>query len=136
MALDETAQRVLTVFRSPARLGIFSMADGRTVSLLETCGDADDVFADSKRHRVYVACGSGALDVFDAGGSYYRRIARIPTVAGARTALFIAELDKLVLAGARHIVGAGLALAVPSRSLRGPISSSAPCSSSRPAPTA
>ncbi len=98
MALDETAQRVLTVFRSPARLGIFSMADGRTVSLLETCGDADDVFANSKRHRVYVACGSGALDVFDAGGSDYRRIARIPTVAGARTALFIAELDKLVLA--------------------------------------
>ena len=98
MALDDTAQRVFSVFRSPSRLGVFSMTDGKVVANVETCGDADDVFVDSKRRRVYVSCGAGAVDVFAADGDGYRQSARIPTVAGARTALFIPELDRLVVA--------------------------------------
>jgi DNA-binding beta-propeller fold protein YncE len=98
MALDDAEQRVIAVFRSPARLGVFSAADGKSVASLETCGDADDVFIDAKRHRVYVACGAGSIDVFESEGARYRPSARIPTVAGARTALFIPELDRLVVA--------------------------------------
>jgi YVTN family beta-propeller protein len=98
MALDDTAQRVLAVFRKPARLGVFSTTDGKAISTLETCGDADDVSVDAKRHRVYVTCGAGAVDVFEAAGDSYRRSARIPTIAGARTALFIPELDRLMVA--------------------------------------
>jgi len=98
MALDDTAQRVLAVFRSPSRLGVFGATDGKVVANVETCGDADDVFVDAKRHRVYVACGAGAVDIFEVDGDNYRRSAHIPTVAGARTALFIPELDRLVVA--------------------------------------
>jgi hypothetical protein len=98
MALDEAAGRVLSVFRSPARLGVFAMRDGNMVASPETCGDADDIFLDAMRHRAYVSCGEGAIDVIDTQDSGYRRIERIPTIAGARTALFSPELDRLFLA--------------------------------------
>jgi YVTN family beta-propeller protein len=98
MALRRDAEQVLTVFRNPAKLGVFSTKDGALVSSLDVCGDADDLFVDPKRHRVYVSCGDGFLDVLDAEGGAYERIAHIPTVFGARTSLFVPELDRLLLA--------------------------------------
>jgi hypothetical protein len=98
MALDEAAQRVLVAFRNPAKLGAFSMDDGSLVASPDICGDADDVFVDAKRHRVYISCGEGFIDVLDSAERSYRRVARIATVAGARTALFVPEMDRLMLA--------------------------------------
>jgi len=88
----------MVAFRSPSVLGVFSAQDGSTVANVESCGDADDVFVDAKRHRVYMSCGSGALDVFDTEKAAYRRVARVPTASGARTSLFVPELDRLFLA--------------------------------------
>ena len=96
MALNGAAQHVLVAFRSPARLTVLAMADGAIVAERDTCGDSDDLFFDAKRKRVYVVCGAGFIDVFDADA--YRRVARIPTVAGARTGLFIPALDLLAVA--------------------------------------
>jgi len=98
MALDDESQHVVVAFRSPPALGVFSARDGTSVANVEACGDADDVFIDTKRHRAYVSCGSGFLDVFDTQAATYRRVAHIPTVAGARTSLFVPELDRLLLA--------------------------------------
>ncbi|WP_046869410.1 YncE family protein [Microvirga massiliensis] len=98
MALDEALRQVIVVFRKPAVLAAFSMADGKEVTSTSTCGDADDVFVDVQRHRVYVSCGDGFLDVFEPHEASYRRIARIPTASGARTSLFVPELDRLFLA--------------------------------------
>src|SRR5262245_27506631 len=96
MALDADAQRVLVAFRSPARLAVFSARDGERVANVELCGDADDLFVDTKRGRVYVSCGDGFLDVFDARD--YRRLARVPTVRGARTSHYVPSMDRLFLA--------------------------------------
>jgi YVTN family beta-propeller protein len=98
MALDETRRRVLVAFRAPPRLGVFSIGDGQNVANVELCGDADDVFVDAKRNRAYVSCGQGFLDVFDIQDADYRRLARIPTVPGARTAYFAPAMDRLFLA--------------------------------------
>jgi DNA-binding beta-propeller fold protein YncE len=98
MALDREKHRVLVVFRSPARLLVLSGKDGAVVTDVETCGDADDLFVDAKRHRVYVSCGAGAVDVFEEGGGGYQRVGRVPTVSGARTSLFVPELDRLYVA--------------------------------------
>lgn len=98
MALDQTRQRVLVAFRRPAELGVFSAADGGLISSIRTCGDIDDVFVDSRRDRIYVSCGEGFLDVLAAEGSSYRSLGRIATAVGARTALFVPELDRLLLA--------------------------------------
>jgi DNA-binding beta-propeller fold protein YncE len=96
MALDGQSKRVLVMFRNPAKLAVFDMQDGSIVANVEACGDADDLFIDAKRQRIYVSCGAGAVDVLNAQS--YQRIARIPTVAGARTSLFVPELDRLFLA--------------------------------------
>jgi DNA-binding beta-propeller fold protein YncE len=98
MALDQVHRQVLVIFRAPAELGAFSMMGGKLISTTETCGDADDLFIDVKRSRVYVSCGSGFLDVLEMKVAVYRRIARIPTVSGARTSLFVPELDRLLVA--------------------------------------
>jgi DNA-binding beta-propeller fold protein YncE len=98
MALDPVRRQVLVIFRAPAELGAFSMTGGKLIATIETCSDADDLFIDAKRSRVYVSCGSGFLDVLEAKGTTYRRTARIPTVSGARTSLFVPELDRLLVA--------------------------------------
>jgi DNA-binding beta-propeller fold protein YncE len=98
MAIDRDAHRVLIVFRSPPTLMALSSRDGRIITKIETCGDADDVFVDPKRHHVYVSCGEGVVDVLDQLEAEYRRLARVPTVSGARTSLFVPELDRLFVA--------------------------------------
>jgi DNA-binding beta-propeller fold protein YncE len=97
MAIDETASQVVAVFRSPAKVRAYSMQTGKVVNELDICGDSDDVFVDAKRKQLYISCGAGFIDVIDAS-SAYKRIARIPTVPGARTSLFVPELDRLFLA--------------------------------------
>jgi DNA-binding beta-propeller fold protein YncE len=96
MALNGDSNQVLAVFRTPAKLGVFDKRDNSIVRMVDTCGDADDVFVDAKRHRLYVSCGAGVIDIFDARS--YERVSRIPTVSGARTSLFVPELDRLFLA--------------------------------------
>jgi YVTN family beta-propeller protein len=98
MALDESQDRLLTVYRHPARLGWWSKSDASLVSSVESCSDSDDVFVDTKRSRAYVSCGEGFLDIFQGRGTGYVRIAHLATVVGARTSLFVPELDRLYLA--------------------------------------
>src|SRR5229473_5970734 len=98
MAIDRDAHQVLVVFRGPPTLMALSSQDGRVVAKLETCGDADDVSVDAKRRRVYVSCGEGVVDVIEQREAGYGRLARVPTVSGARTLLFVPELDRLYVA--------------------------------------
>jgi hypothetical protein len=98
MALDEQSGRILVAFRNPARLGVFSMQDGSNIATVDACSDSDDLFVDAKRHRIYQSCGDGHLDVFEVDGDAYRRSAHIQTISGARTALFVPEIDRLFVA--------------------------------------
>jgi DNA-binding beta-propeller fold protein YncE len=98
MAIAPDGKRVLAVFRHAPQLIAFNAADGSVAAKVATCGDADDVFIDAKRGRVYVSCGAGYIDVLAASGDSYASIGRVPTVSGARTALFVPALDRLYLA--------------------------------------
>jgi len=98
MALDPDRQRVLAVFRSPPKFAAFDWQTGALVSEADTCGDADDVFLDSKRQRIYIICGAGFVDVLRADDAKYSRLAKIATIAGARTGLFVADMDRLFVA--------------------------------------
>jgi DNA-binding beta-propeller fold protein YncE len=98
MALDADQGRFVSVFRSPPQMIAFALADGHRVAGIDVCSDADDVFVDARRRRVYLSCGAGAIDVLGDSGDGYERIAHIATVAGARTSLFVPELDRLYLA--------------------------------------
>jgi hypothetical protein len=72
MALDSARRQILVIFRAPAELGVFSITEGKLVATAETCGDADDLFVDAKRGRVYVSCGAGFVDVLEAKDAYRR----------------------------------------------------------------
>jgi hypothetical protein len=89
---------VVVVFRSPARMVQFERSTGKVITANDTCGDADDVFFDAKRQRYYVSCGAGEIDVYQAAGGALAPLATIATPTGARTSLFVPEMDRLFLA--------------------------------------
>ena len=97
MAVDADEHRLLVVFRSPAKLMVFATRTGKLEGSFDICRDADDVFVDPQRRRLYVSCGEGVIDVLAQTSDGYERIARIPTVAGARTSLFAVATDRLYL---------------------------------------
>ena len=111
MALDEAAGRLLVVERHPPELLVLDTASGEVAARLPTCGDADDVFLDAKRGRVYVSCGEGVVNVVERRGDAYQELARVPTAPGARTSLLVPELDRLYVA-ARAGDGRGAAILV------------------------
>lgn len=112
MALDDTGAVLATVFRSPARLVLLDTSSGAVMANLATCGDADDVFFDAKRRRLYISCGEGAVDVVQQDANGYHPLARLPTRPGARTSLFVPELDRLFVAARASAAGAGAAILV------------------------
>ena len=96
MAIDDVSGEVVSVFRSPAKIVAYRATNGKVVHEAEICADADDVFVDMRRKRLYVICGAGVIDVLK--GATLERIARISTVDGARTGLFVADDDLLFVA--------------------------------------
>jgi len=98
MAFDATSHRLFVVYRSPATLAVFDMTNGNLLSRLPICGDADDVFFDAKRNQLYVSCGEGLVSVVSAADQRFAEIGRVRTRIGARTSLFVPELDRLFVA--------------------------------------
>ncbi len=98
MALDEADRRLLTVYRGPALLAVLDTRTGAPIARLPVCGDTDDVFLDPNRQRVYLSCGAGFVEVIQQRGDSYEELARIPTIAGARTSLFVSERERLYVA--------------------------------------
>jgi DNA-binding beta-propeller fold protein YncE len=96
MALDEEHRRLIIGCRKPTVLVVLDTDSGQEITSVEIDGDADDIFCDAKRNRIYVSCGAGFLDVLDAGS--FKMLQRIPTGGGARTSLFVPELNRLYLA--------------------------------------
>jgi DNA-binding beta-propeller fold protein YncE len=97
LAIDEARHEVLVVFRNPSKLGVFEANSGTLLSSLDTCGDSDDLFLDTQRARLYVSCGEGYIDVMTAQQSGYMHLARIKTAQGARTCLWVPEIDRLLV---------------------------------------
>jgi DNA-binding beta-propeller fold protein YncE len=97
MTLDAASQRLIVVFRRPARLRAYDWNSGRVTADVAACADADDVFVDALRRRAYVICGEGRVETLDAAGQY-AHLGSLPTAVGSRTGLFVPELDRLFVA--------------------------------------
>jgi DNA-binding beta-propeller fold protein YncE len=98
MAFDASNERLFVAYRLPALLTMFSTRTGALTARLPTCGDADDVFYDAKRERVYVICGDGSIAVLAASGEHLKELSRLATRVGARTGYCAPELDLLFAA--------------------------------------
>jgi YVTN family beta-propeller protein len=102
MAFEESAGRLSIVSREPAALLTLDARTGRLLARSPTCGDADDVFLDAQRARAYVICGEGVIDVFERRAGELAPRERVASAQGARTALFVPELGRLLLAVRAH----------------------------------
>jgi hypothetical protein len=112
MALEPARGMLATVFRSPPRLVLLDTKTGTVTAKLPACGDADDVFFDARRERIYVSCGSGEIAVFQRDGGNYRGLPTVTTVSGARTSLFVPEMDRLFLAVRAGLLGSGASIQI------------------------
>jgi hypothetical protein len=112
MALDAEGGIVASVFRDPSRLVLLERTAGRVVANLPTCRDADDVFFDARRQRVYVSCGSGEIAVFQRHGGDLNPLSSVNTSLGARTSLLLPESDRLFLAERASVLRSNAAIAV------------------------
>jgi hypothetical protein len=77
---------------------VLDTESGKEVAGVPIPGDVDDVFYDAKRKRLYASCGEGFLAVVQIGEKdRYELVEKIPTVKGARTALFDPDSSRLYL---------------------------------------
>lgn len=96
MGLDEANHRLFIGARHPAQFVVLNTTTGKTVASVSTDGDADDLFYDSARRRVYISCGEGFIDVVEqTDANRYALTARVPTAPGARTSTFSSMRDSL-----------------------------------------
>jgi hypothetical protein len=87
MALDEAGHRLFVATHEPARLAVFDTNSGRTVAEIPCVQDADDVYYDSNRKRIYVPGGEGYISVFQQSDpEHYVLLAKVASTLGARTA--------------------------------------------------
>jgi len=99
MALDETNHRLFIGCRSPSKLVVLNTESGNLVASIGISSDIDDIFYDSKRHRIYAICGAGKIDIIEqTSADAYRALAKIDTADGARTGLFVPERDTVFVA--------------------------------------
>ena len=99
MALDASQHRLFVATRRPPHLVVLDAESGRAVASLEAEGDADDVFYDAARRRVYGCFGAGSVIVYEQKDpDHYALVGRVPTAGGARTGVFSAELGRLYVA--------------------------------------
>ena len=99
MDLDEANHRLFVGFRQPAKVIIFDTESGKVVASLDCAGDADDLFYDRQRKRIYLSGGEGFVDVFtQQDADHYALNIKVPTAAGARTSLLVPPLHRFFLA--------------------------------------
>jgi DNA-binding beta-propeller fold protein YncE len=103
MALDEKQHRLFVGFRVPAKVGVYDSQTGKLLTNLDSVGDVDDVFYDATHKMVFVIGGEGFIDVFSQkDADNYQLVTRVPTVSGARTGLWLPELNRLYVAIPQH----------------------------------
>ncbi len=99
MALDATNHRLFLGCRNPAKLLVINSESGNLITQIDIDSDTDDVFYDGPSKQIYVSCGGGYVDVIKQNGpDKYEVTSRIESRSGARTSLFVPELNQLLVA--------------------------------------
>jgi DNA-binding beta-propeller fold protein YncE len=98
LAYDAQEQMLLIACRKPAVLLALDANTGKEISRIPTGNGADDLFHDSKLHRVYVITGSGAVDVYSIStAKHFTALGKVRTASGAKTGLFVPSQNLLYI---------------------------------------
>jgi hypothetical protein len=112
MAFSPSPLLIATVFRRAPGLLLLDPVTGEERKRLSACSDADDVFFDPQRARIYISCGAGEIAVLEHKGTDWASLGAIETASGARTSLFVPELDRLFVAQRAGLLGSEAAIRV------------------------
>ena len=103
MGLDTLNHHLFIGSRHQDNLLVLDTESGSQVTTLDTDSDADDLFYDQKNDNIYLSCGSGFIDVFKQKiDGNYKFIEKISSASGARTSLFIPNLNELIVASPKN----------------------------------
>lgn len=97
MALDRRHHRLFVGCKA-GELVVLDTISGRRVTTVPISKGADGIHYDEKKGRLYVSCAEGFLDIVQASGDRYSRLARLPTRPGAGTSLFAPSLRRIFVA--------------------------------------
>ena len=99
MAIDKANHRLFVGTRDPPKFIVFDTNSGKAVSVLDIASDADDIFYDAAKRRIYISCGDGFINTFQQeDANHYGALASVPTAQRARTSLFVPELHSFYVA--------------------------------------
>jgi hypothetical protein len=95
MALDESDDRLFIASRTPSRMAVFNTKSGQLITALPCAQDADDLYYDSARRRIYVTGGQGYISVFQQkDADHYELLAKVPSSLGGRTSGYAGKVGK------------------------------------------
>jgi hypothetical protein len=99
MCLEAQYHRLFIGCRHSPKLLVMDTQTGKTITSYEIDSDIDDIFHNTTSKEIYLSCGGGYIDVFkQADANIYTASGKISTHSGARTSLFIPELNQLIIA--------------------------------------
>ena len=99
MALDEKGHRLFIGCRRPSKVLVYDTERGSYVGKEDCVADADDMFYDAARKRIYVSGGQGYVSVINEVDPYlYQALGTVPTSPGARTSQFDPATGQLYVA--------------------------------------
>lgn len=98
MAYDAQDQIILIACRKPPVLLALDANTGKEISRISTDKGSDDLFFDTKLHRVYVITGSGAVDAYSIStAKHFTALGKVRTASGAKTGLFVPSQNLLYI---------------------------------------
>lgn len=103
MALDGADHRLFIGARNPDKLLVFDTGTGQLVASVDAVQHTDDLYYDAVHKRIYMSAGEGVVGVFKQhDADHYSLVAKIPSVPGASTSLFVPEFNRLYVPAPRY----------------------------------
>lgn len=98
-ALDEKKHRLFIGCRKPGMIVVMNSDTGAIISHVPTPLRSDQLLYDEASNRLYSPGGEGFVAIYDTTDpDHLKKVANVPTAAGAKTGILIPDMKKLVLA--------------------------------------
>lgn len=113
IALDEKDGRLLIATRAPAEMLALDTRTGETIGRVPCVEDADDLWYDPSKRRVYISGGGGFVSVIEQRDpDRYVLLQRVRTAANASNSVFSARMQSLYVGVPPHEGGGTAAIRV------------------------